>query len=107
MNTMQMNPKINLLLLVILLLSPGFVIAEEPDLAVIHRIKQEAFHHSKVMDYVHLIADENGPRMSGSAGYRRAAEKAVTAYKDAGIAQAELEVWGTFGRGWDWSRVAV
>ena len=104
---MQMNPKFNLIVLVILLLSPGIAIAEEPDLAVIHKIKQEAFHRSKVMDYVHLIADENGPRMSGSAGYRRAAEKAVIAYKQAGIAQAELEVWGTFGRGWDWSRVAV
>jgi hypothetical protein len=89
------------------LILPGYSFAEEVDLDVIHRIKQEAFYHSKVMDYMSLIADENGPRMSGSPGYYRAAEKAVEAFKDAGIADAGLEVWGTFGRGWDWSRVAV
>jgi hypothetical protein len=69
----------------LLLFSPCLSFAEEVDLDVIHRIKQEAFHHSKVMDYVHLIADENGPRMSGSAGYRRAANVTMAAYKDAGI----------------------
>ena len=53
------------------------------------------------MDYVHLIADENGPRMSGSEGYRRAADSAVNAYREAGIEKAGLEKWGTFGRGWE------
>jgi len=82
--------------------------ADEPvDLDVIHRIKQEAFYHSRVMDYLSLIADENGPRMTGSPGYRRAADKALAAFKEAAIDKAMLEVWGTFGRGWDWSRVAV
>ncbi len=91
----------------ILLITPGFVSAEDVDLEVIHRIKQEAFQHSKIMDYLHLIADENGPRMSGSPGYRRAAAKVITAYREAGIDNAELESWGIFGRGWDWSRVSV
>ena len=54
-----------------------------------------------------MIADENGPRISGSPAYRRAANLAVKAYNDAGIKQADLESWGVFGRGWDWSRVAV
>lgn len=90
-----------------MMVTPSLIIAEEVDLEVIHRIKQEAFYHSQVMDYVHLIADENGPRMTGSAGYRRASENALKAYRAAGIKQANLEVWGTFGRGWDWSRVAV
>ncbi len=89
------------------LLMPCPAMAEDVDLDVVHRIKQEAFYHSRVMDYVHLIADVNGPRMTGSAGYRRAADSAVEAYKAAGIKNAELETWGTFGRGWEWSRVAV
>jgi carboxypeptidase Q len=91
----------------LLLFTSPLTFAEEVDLEVIHRIKQEAFHHSQVMDYVHLIADKNGPRMSGSAGYRRAANVAMAAYKDAGIESVDLETWGTFGRGWDWTRVAV
>jgi hypothetical protein len=89
------------------LLTPGLGFAEEVDLDVVHRIKQEAFYHSRVMDYMSLIADQNGPRMSGSPGYQRAAEKAVEAFRAAGITDAGLEVWGTFGRGWDWKRVAV
>lgn len=84
---------------------PAF--AEDVDLKAIHQIKQEAFYHSKVMDYMHMIADENGPRMTGSTGYRRAAESALAAYRAAGIEHARLEAWGTFGRGWEWSRVAV
>ncbi|GJM09050.1 MAG: hypothetical protein DHS20C11_13260 [Lysobacteraceae bacterium] len=98
-------------------LPPGFVfaialypllaIAEDVDLQAIHQIKQEAFYNSKVMDYIHVIADENGPRMTGSEGYRRAAELALVAYREAGIENVRLENWGTFGRGWDWSRVAV
>lgn len=91
----------------VLLLIPRLNFAEDVNLEVIHRIKQEAFYQSRVMDYVHLIADENGPRVSGSEGYRRAADSAVNAYHEAGIEKAGLEKWGTFGRGWEWSRVAV
>ena len=68
--------------------------AEDVDLEVIHRIKEQAFRHSRVMDYMHMLADENGPRVSGSPGYRQAAEKAVVAFQEAGVAQAGLETWG-------------
>ncbi|MCZ6619487.1 MAG: M28 family peptidase [Gammaproteobacteria bacterium] len=97
--------KASLLISTLLLAAPA--LAEDVDLAVVHRIKQEAFLNSKVMDYMHLIADENGPRMSGSPAYRRAAEAAVAAFKAAGIEKAEIEPSGHFGRGWDWTRVAV
>jgi len=83
------------------------VFAEEVDLEIVHRIKNEAFYHSRVMDYMHLIADVNGPRVSGSPGYRRAASAAVDAFKAAGIERANTESWGSFGRGWEWTRVAV
>jgi len=102
-----MKISVYVLVIAILQLASAFAFAEAVDLEVIHRIKQEAFYHSRVMDYISLIADENGPRMSGSPGYRRAADKAVAAFKEAGVDDAGLEVWGTFGRGWDWSRVAV
>ena len=83
------------------------VVAENVNLDVIHRIKDQAFNHSKVMDYMHILADENGPRMSDSTGYRQAADKAVAAFKAAGIEKANLESWSVFGRGWSWSRIVV
>ena len=81
------------------LLFAGSALAEEANLKAVHLIKQEAFLNSQVMDYIHLIADENGPRMAGSPGYLRAANKAVEAFKEAGIVQAEIESWGIAGRG--------
>jgi carboxypeptidase Q len=92
---------------IVSLLASPHVFAEDVDLEVIHRIKDQAFHHSKVMDYMHILADENGPRVSGSPGYLQAASKAVDAFKDAGVDDASLESWGTFGRGWSWTRIAV
>jgi len=94
--------------LVVLLICLGTpALAEEVDLEIVNRIRNEAFFHSKVMDYLHVIADRNGPRVTGSPGYRRAAEAAVTALKEAGVGDAAIEPWGTFGRGWEWTRVAV
>jgi len=81
--------------------------AEPVDLEVIHRIKEEAFHHSQVMDYLYRITDENGPRITGSPGFARAADRAVETFKEAGVPKAGLETWGVFGRGWSWSRIAV
>lgn len=79
----------------------GGVGAGEPvDLAVVHRIKDEALHHSRVMDPMFHLADENGPRLTNSPGYRAAAGWAVETLKGWGIDTARLESWGRFGRGW-------
>jgi hypothetical protein len=106
----NVNSMTNRLLLALLaglsLLAPT-AHAEEIDLLVVHRIKQEAFNNSHLMEYMHQLADLNGPRMAGSPGYRKAAETAVGLFNQAGIAKAAVEPWGEFGRGWDWSRVAV
>ncbi|MEZ5559700.1 MAG: M28 family peptidase [Pseudomonadales bacterium] len=104
-----MRKRLNLLLLPLLLQAgwQGTALAEDVDLEVIHRIKDQALNHSRVMDYLSLLSDQNGPRMAGSPGYRRAAEQAVAAYQAAGIADARLEPWGIFGRGWSWTRIAV
>jgi hypothetical protein len=82
-------------------------LAEEVDLGVVNRIKNEAFHRSQVMEYLHHLADENGPRLAASPGYRRAAQWAVEAFHGMGIAEARLEPWGRFGRSWSYTRVAV
>jgi len=102
-----MNRCIALIFSVLLPIMYSPAMAEEVDLDVVYRIKDQAFNHSQVMDYMHILADENGPRVTGSPGYYQAANSAVAAYKDAGIDRAQLEKWGTFGRGWSWSRIAV
>jgi carboxypeptidase Q len=82
-------------------------VAEEVDLAVVNRIKNEAFTRSQVMDYMHYLADENGPRLAASPEYQRAARWAVAAFQEAGIEDARLEAFGEFGRSWSWSGISV
>ena len=82
------------------LLPCGPAVAQDVDLEVVHRIKQEAFEGSQVMDHLFYLADANGPRLTNSPGYRRAAEWAASKLKGWGMQDATLEPWGEFGRGW-------
>jgi len=81
--------------------------AEEVDLSVVSRIKDQAFNHSQVMDYMHYLADVNGARLAASPDYQRAAQWAVEALKNDGIEDARLEEFGPFGRSWSWSGISV
>ena len=74
--------------------------ADEVDLSMVHRIKQEAFQNGKVMDHMFYLTDVNGPRLSGSPGYKSAADWAVGRLKEWGLENARLESWGKFGRSW-------
>jgi len=51
----------------------GSAAGEGADLSVVNRIKDQAFNHSQVMNYMHHLADENGPRLAASPAYQRAA----------------------------------
>ncbi len=73
---------------------------QKPDLAAIHRIKEEAFRSGKVMDHLFWLTDANGPRLTGSPGFGSAADWAVGALKSWGLTDAHLEPWGKFGRSW-------
>ncbi len=93
-----------------LILGIGFahsVLAEDVDLVVVNRIKEEAFNHSQVMNYVHYLADENGARLATSPNYQRAARWAVEELKRAGIADSRIEEFDGFGRSWAWSGISV
>ena len=93
-----------------LILSIGIAnsaIAEDVDLAVINSIKEEAFNHSQVMNYVYYLADENGARLATSPDYRRAARWAVEELKRAGITETRIEEFESFGRSWAWSAISV
>lgn len=71
-----------------------------PDLAVVHKIKQEAFRNSQVMQHLLHLSDEIGPRVAGSPAYRRAARWSVAQLELWGVNNAKLEAFGEFGRGW-------
>ncbi len=93
-----------------LILSVGFAnitLAEDVDLSVVNRIKNEAFNNSQVMNYVHYLADENGARLASSPDYLRAAQWAVDELKRSGIREAGLEEFDSFARSWAWSSISV
>ena len=83
-------------------------VANEPvDLSIVHRIKTEAFEHSKVMDHLFQITDMYGPRLTASPNYDEAASWAVQQLKEYGIQSAHLEKWGPFGRRWSYARFHI
>jgi carboxypeptidase Q len=77
---------------------------DKPDLAVIHRIKAEAFRNGQVMDHLFWLSDANGPRLTASPGFRSAADWAVRTLAGWGATQPRLESWGRFGRSWTVTR---
>jgi hypothetical protein len=77
---------------------------EKVDLSVLNRIKYEAIQKGKVMDTLFYLTDVNGPRLSGSPGFKSAADWTVQQLKKWGIDNAHLESWGKFGRSWSLRR---
>ena len=74
---------------------------EAIDLEVVHRIKYEGLQRSQVMDHLYALTDANGPRVTGSPGFKSAADWSVRTLRAWGLEDAKLETWGRFGRGWD------
>lgn len=74
--------------------------AENVDLSIVHRIKAEAFEHSKVMDHMFYLTDVHGPRLAGSPNFKAAGDWAVERLKEYGLVNVKEEKWGPFGRGW-------
>jgi carboxypeptidase Q len=81
--------------------------SERLDLGTVYCIKAEAFEGSKVMEDLFWLADANGPRLTGSPGLRSAQDWALRTLQGWGAANAHLEKWGTFGRGWSMSRFCL
>jgi len=74
---------------------------EKIDLGILHRIKSEAFgRNSKVMDTAFYLTDVYGPRLTGSPNIKSAGEWTIKKMNEWGLANAKMEAWGPFGRGW-------
>ncbi|WP_151088348.1 M28 family metallopeptidase [Hymenobacter baengnokdamensis] len=75
--------------------------SEKPDAAALAKIKDEGLNRSKVMETAFYLTDVCGPRLAGSEGLARANAWAKKRLTDYGLANANVEAWGDFGRGWD------
>ena len=74
---------------------------EKLDPAALAKIKDEGMNRSKVMETAFYLTDVCGPRLAGSEGLARANAWAKKRLTDYGLANANVEAWGDFGRGWD------
>jgi carboxypeptidase Q len=73
---------------------------EKVDYETITRIRYEGFHNSQVMNYAAGLMDSIGERLTGSPNMKRANEWTRDQLSAMGLANAHLEAWGPFGRGW-------
>jgi len=81
--------------------------AQEPiDQAMIARIKAEGMDRSDVGKLFHTLADELGPRLSGSPAYIAAARWAQDRFREWGLANPRQEAF-EFGRGWSLEKLTV
>jgi carboxypeptidase Q len=94
-------------LLALSLVSLALCAEENVDLAVVQRIKTEAFQNSKVMDQLFWITDVYGPRLTGSPGFTAAANWTVKRLKEYGIEDAATHPWGKFGRSWRLTKFSI
>ncbi|HMD32514.1 MAG TPA: M20/M25/M40 family metallo-hydrolase [Candidatus Acidoferrales bacterium] len=85
-------------LLCLLLLPYATVTSQTADPTT--RIRDAALNHSQLMDIAGHLTDVIGPRLTGSPSLRRAEEYARDKLLEWGVANAHLEAWGPFGRGW-------
>ncbi len=76
------------------------LLQEKVDLDVINRIKEGESKHSQIMEMVGYLTDVTGPRLTGSPNLKKAQEYALDRLHEWGLANARLEAWGPFGRGW-------
>ena len=77
------------------------------DWATISRIRNEAFHDSKIMETMSSITDGIGPRLTNSPNMRKANAWTRDQLTKFGLENAHLEKWGPFGSGWAYQRCEV
>jgi len=96
----QHNMKIRLLnaLVFILLFNASFA---QYDTGIVRRIQQEGFLHSQVMDIAFQLTDVNGPRLTGSEGYQRAASWVADQFKKWQLSAVTQHRWGNVGKSWE------
>ena len=74
---------------------------------MVTRIRQEGFRGSHVMETASALTDGIGARLTGSPNMKKANDWTRDQLARWGLANAHLEGWGPFGRGWSYESVSV
>jgi carboxypeptidase Q len=80
---------------------------QEQTKEAIVQIREEGLNHSQVMQTLSYLTDVIGPRLTGSPELKRANEWSSDKLASWGLANAHLEAWGPFGRGWTLKRFSA
>lgn len=83
------------------------VVAAPRSNSPIERIRDEGLNRSQVMTTLSYLTDVIGPRLTGSPELRRANEWTRDRLSLWGLTNAQVEPWGTFGRGWSLRRFSA
>jgi hypothetical protein len=86
---------------------PALPAEERVDLDMITKIRDEEFRHSQVMETASELMDRIGPRLTGSPQMKAANDWTRAKLAEWGLANAHLESWGPFGRGWSYEKCAA
>jgi carboxypeptidase Q len=73
----------------------------------IARIREEGLNHSQAAETLSYLTDVIGARLTGSPSMKRANEWTREKLESWGMANAHLESWGPFGRGWSLRRFSA
>ncbi len=73
---------------------------EKIDLTMYGRIREEGLQHSHIMEYGSALADDIGPRLTGSPNLAKANAWTRDQLTAMGCVNAHLDDWGEFGMGW-------
>src|SRR5688500_19015209 len=74
---------------------------------MVNRIRDEGLNRSKVMETAAHLTDRIGPRLTNSPQAREAVEWTRARLAEWGLANAHVEAWGPFGRGWSYEHAGV
>jgi hypothetical protein len=82
-------------------------VAEPVDWEMVNRIRQEGLRNSQAMETLTELTEGIGPRLTGSPQMKRSNEWTRDKLAEWGLANAHLEPWGPFGRGWSFRRATA
>ena len=86
--------KISTVVALLLICSLGWAQKQEAvDTAIVSKLKAEGLNRSQVMDILSMLTDVNGPRLTNSPGYKKAADYAKSKLESWGLQNVAFDTW--------------
>lgn len=82
--------------------------SDAPDSALVSELRAEGMDRSQVMDILSMLTDMNGPRLTNSPGFKKAAEYAKQSLESWGVKNVHFDKWdAVFGKGWELKKFSL